>query len=286
MSLPLRSLLAAALALGAAGCDVRRESAPAASPEVATYDVRGVLHEVRGEGRRAVIAHEEIPGYMEAMTMEFTAAEAADLAGLGRGDVLEFRLSVGERRSWIDRVRKTGRTEIAPASDDPALPTVGRLPPDVPLLDERGRALRLGDFRGRALAITFIYTRCPLPDYCPLLAARFAEVQRALGASEGWHLLSISIDPEHDTPERLRAYSARLGADPARWSFSTGESAEIGKLAGFFGLATVRAGAEWNHNLRTAVLDGAGRVQRVLLGNQWTAEELTAELQRAMPGRR
>ncbi len=270
-----------------AGCDPDRKDARTV-PELTTFEVRGVLQETLPDGRRAVIAHETIPGYMDAMTMELRAREAKDLAGLVPGDQLAFRLSVTETESWIDQVRKTGHVELpTPKVAEPRLAPDASVP-DVALVDEDGRALRLGDFQGRALAITFIYTRCPLPDYCPLLSARFAEVQRLLaaaGAKDGCQLLSVTIDPEHDTPERLGEYARRQTADPTRWRFVTGEPAEIAKLSGFFGLAVFREGAEWNHNLRTAVISPDGTVRRIFSGNQWAADELAAELQRAIPAR-
>ena len=279
-------LLAIGFAL--AGCDAGRKTAETV-PEVTTYEARGVLREVLADGRRAVIAHEAIPGYMAAMTMEFTAAEAQELAGLVPGDALAFRLSVTETESWIDEVRKTGHVELPSQKKEEPLPAPGETVPNVTLVDQSGRTMRLGEFQGRALAVTFIYTRCPLPDYCPLLSTRFAEVQRALasaGRTDGWHLLSITIDPEHDTPERLGEYARRHAADPGHWTFATGEPAEIARLSGFFGLAVFRAGAEWNHNLRTAVIGPDGSVRKVFTGNRWTAEELAAELRGALPASR
>ena len=273
-------IIAATLSL--CGCDARKKTAQPA-PDVTAYEARGVLHEIRGGGRRAVIAHEAIPGYMEAMTMEFDVADAKEIAGLVPGDTLAFRLCVNESAGWIDRVRRTGHTDPPPVAKDGALPEAGAALPECALIDQRGEARRTGEFRGRALAITFIYTRCPFPNFCPLLSSRFAEVQRqmAADASDGWHLLSVTIDPQHDTPERLGEYARRFSADAAHWSFATGDAGEIEKLTGFFGLRIIREGGEWNHTLRTAVIDRTGRVRKIFTGNEWTTEELTAELRQA-----
>lgn len=279
----LRSALL--LAFVFAGCDARRGSVESPAGLV-TYEARGVVKEVRPELRKVVIAHEAIPGYMGAMTMEFEAAEAGELDGLQPGDAITFRLAITDTRGWIERVRKTGRAPVpATTLAAPALAEVGAPLPDCALTDQRGRRLRLREFHGRALALTFIYTRCPFPDFCPRMSDQFRAVQQALlaaGAREDWSLLSITIDPQHDTPERLAAFAERYEASPAHWTFLTGDPVEIEKLGQFFGVAIVRNGAEWNHNLRTVVVDPAGRVQKVFAGNEWKPEELVAELRRAM----
>jgi protein SCO1/2 len=157
------------------------------------------------------------------------------------------------------------------------------------LKDSHGTPLRLRDFQGRALAFTFIFTRCPLPDFCPRMNAHFAAVQRALAAAAPdakWSLLCISLDPAYDTPARLAEYATRYGPDAARWTFATGALADIEKIATACGLQVARGGALPEHNLRTVVVDAAGRVQRTFTGNEWTPEELTAEMQRAMSPRR
>ena len=276
-----RSLALLACFVAASGCD-SRQNALAPPPNVATYEVRGVLREKLADGRKAVIAHDAIPGYMAAMAMEFDTHDPQELASLAPGDTLDFRLSVTDRRSWIDQVRKTGHVALEPAIASPVeAPTTL---PDCALVDQSGQPIHLADFKGRALAFTFIYTRCPLPDFCPLMSDRFGEVQRALAAGD-WHLLSISIDPQHDTPERLTDYARRYQPDPARWTFATGSADEIQKLSGLFGLAVIREGVQINHNLRTVVVDAAGRVQKIFSGNTWKTQDLIEEMKRAMPNR-
>ena len=281
-------------AFGFAACDREERSRiapPAAPSRITTYEVRGVLQETSKDGRKAIIAHEEIPGYMEAMTMEFDVLNSALPGGLEPGDRMAFRLSVSETQSWIDQVRKLGGTTgprpsvTTPATPNVASTQVGMPLPDCALIDQRGRAFRLSDLKGKALAITFIFTRCPLPNFCPLMNRHFAEVQRALKderASTDWHLLSVTFDPEYDTPERLAKYAEPYGPDTAHWTFATGELASIRQLGGAVGLAVSNNGGPLDHNLRTVVVDATGRVQKVFAGNEWTPRELVDEMKRAM----
>jgi protein SCO1/2 len=276
-------------ALLLAACDGRR-SAEAGSPPPVTYQGRGVLQELKSDGHKAVIAHETIPGFMDAMTMEFKVEDAGLTKGLVRGDEVEFRLTVTEYQGGIDQLRKTGHRELPPLEViEPKLGEVGAAVPETALLDQAGHPLHLTDFRGQVLIFTFIYTRCPFPDFCPRMTDQFATTQRLLkeaGAGEGWHFASISIDPEFDTPERLAAYAQRHSADPARWTFATGDPQELQKLAETFGIVVVKDGAQWNHNLRTVVVGRDGRVRTILPGNEWKPAELVAEVQHALAVRR
>ncbi len=268
------------------GCGRAPQSAAPVLEKVGTYEVAGVLQKLDATRRKAVIAHETIPGFMEAMTMEFDVAEAESLAEWVPGDTLAFRLSVSDARSWIDRLKKTGHADLA-AIDTKAM---GSLPPGAPLpdcalVDQRGAAFRLSDFKGRAFAFTFIFTRCPLPDFCPLMNRNFAETQRALEAETAdanWHLLSISIDPEYDTPARLAEYARPFETGNGRWNFATGSTENIQRLGAEFGLMVARNREQFDHSLRTVVVDAAGRVRKVFAGNEWKAAELIDEMRHAM----
>jgi protein SCO1/2 len=161
--------------------------------------------------------------------------------------------------------------------------------PDVSLVDEQGKTRRLSEWRGRAIAVTFIYTRCPLPDFCPLMDRQFADVQRQvkedLQLRGRVQLLSISFDPSYDTPPVLLAHAKALKADPSMWTFLTGSSADIEPFAGRFGVAVMRdqdKSTEIVHNLRTGVIDGHGRLVKILNGIQWQPSELVAELRNAV----
>ena len=268
------------------GCDRATPRAVPVAADVKTYDASGVLRKIDAAERKVVIAHDAITGFMEAMTMKFDVADAEPLARFQPGDVIEFRLSVTEAGSWIDRLKKTGHADLAAIETKPmgSLPTGAPLP-DCALVDQRGAAFRLADFKGRALAFTFIFTRCPLPDFCPLMNRNLAIAQRELSSDEtrtNWHLLSISFDPEYDTPTRLAEYARPYESDAAHWTFATGATEEVRKLGGAFGLMVARNGAMIDHTLRTVVVDAAGRVQKIFVGNEWQAAELTAEMRRAM----
>jgi protein SCO1/2 len=269
------------LAVGLAGCE-RPAPSPPPSANAATYEVRGVVQQVDVERGTALIAHEEIPGYMEAMTMSFTAARAAELAKVQPGDMLAFRLTVTDTHSRIDALRKIGTAPVAAPRAERTGPEPGTPLPDLALVGQDGRAFQLADaLRGKTTALTFLFTRCPLPDYCPRLAGHFAAVQQELAArapDAPWQLLCVTIDPTYDTPARLATYAAQQGADPARWTFATGEPTALTELAGVFGLAVSGEGAALSHNLRTAVLDAEGRVQKIFPGNAWTPTELAAVL--------
>lgn len=249
------------------------------------FEVRGTVRRLTPDRQRVVIAHEEIPGYMMAMTMEFTPSRPQDLAELAPGDVIAFRLNVTDRASRIDRIRKTGRVEMPPEpTARPTAPAPRVELPEVALVDQTGQSFRLADLRGRAVALTFIFTRCPLPDYCPLMNRNFLALQEALAKTpaDRWQMLSVSMDPTHDTPEVLARYAQGYEADPKRWKFATGTAEDIRRLGSACGLEVNGFGAQLTHNLRTVVIDRAGKVQRVFEGNRWQAAELVAEMQRAL----
>ncbi len=227
------------------------------------------MQEVQSDGQVLVIKHDAIPGYMDAMTMPFKLKEPAAGKGLQRGDEISFQLHVTDDESWVDNLKKTGSQTLPNLNLPAAAPPVR---PGHPLLDykftnELGQAVSLNDFRGQALAITFFYTRCPLPDYCPRLSKNFEEASQKLAAMPGaptnWHFLSISFDPETDTPSLLKAYGEMYHYDPAHWSFLTGPPDKIGALANLSGVSFQRDGVLINHNLRTLIVDANHHLQTV-----------------------
>jgi len=158
----------------------------------------------------------------------------------------------------------------------------GQMLPPYPLTNQLGQAFGLTDFKGEVLAFTFIYTRCPLPNFCPRMTSHFLEAQRLLrnepAAPKRWRLLTISFDPEHDTPAVLKAYAAQQGGDPERWLFATGAREELDALTEQFGLSYGRLGDTFDHNLRTVVVDPEGKIKRILIGNEWQPADLVAEI--------
>jgi len=159
---------------------------------------------------------------------------------------------------------------------------VGDMIPDCELVSANGKPLRISSLHGHAFAITFIFTRCPLPEYCPRLTAHFKEAQQELAKAGGtdWHLLSLSFDPEHDRPAQLAFYAKAHGVDDTRWTFATGK--HVREFGARFGLEVTTKDGLINHNLRTVVVDLAGRVQHVFRGSDWTVPDLVWEMQKAM----
>lgn len=254
------------------------------------YQVKGVIKELIPEKKRARIAHEKIPGYMEAMTMLFDVKDARDLEGLQTNDIVEFRMVVTDDDGWIENVKKTGTVGIVGTSlqDDVRAARVvdelkvGDVMPDYTLTNELGRAFQLTNFRGGALGFTFIFTRCPFPTFCPRMSGNFAAAERQLlalpNAPTNWHLLSLTFDTEYDTPAVLKPYAAQYRKDAAHWTFGTGDVVEITAIGDHFGQMFWRDGAGFNHNSRTVVLDPLGRVFKVFDGNEWKVADFVAAM--------
>jgi protein SCO1/2 len=283
-------LIAAAIAIITCHAKVSCNGGSAsAGTNVTRYTVRGVFLESRSEGRVAVIAHEAVPGYMDPMTMPFNVKTPAELKGLQSGDRVTFQLSVTASDDWIDEIKKgKGHPKKAKRSE-PATGIVHQLQlgesvPDFVLTNQAGQAIRLGDFKGQALAFTFFFSRCPLPTFCPRMNNNFELAQQALQTEPrtNWQLLSVSFDPSSDTPERLSDFATLHHSDPRHWSFATSSQEEIRKLGGAFGLKFWRESGSFSHNLRTVVVNGSGRVQKVLAGNEWQAADLVEEMRKAM----
>jgi len=236
-----------------------------------TFSVRGIVQEIKSDGKTAVIKHEIIPGYMDAMTMPFDVKAAHELANVRPGDEIEFRLVVTSDDSWIERVKKTGRTMALVASNAaPLVTTNASIPSRHPLMEyaftnQLGQPVTLSSFRGQALAITFFFTRCPIPEYCPRLSKNFeeacAELKAMPNAPTNWHLLSVTIDPEFDTPAALRLYAKRYEHDPGHWSFLTGPKDRIVELARESGIAMQPDQGLLTHNFRTLIVDPGGKLQ-------------------------
>ena len=151
-------------------------------------------------------------------------------------------------------------------------------------MDQQEKPRPFSGFKGHRVAITFIYTRCPFPDFCPLMDRQFVAVQKSIqGAADmaDVRLVTMTLDPEFDTPAVLSRHAARLKADPAVWSFVTGEPKAAAQFAQQFGIYTERdlgTGANLTHNLRTAVIDAEGRLVKVHSGSDWTPADLVADL--------
>jgi protein SCO1 len=256
------------------------------------YELRGQILAIRPEAQEVLIKHGDIQNFMPGMTMPFKVRDARLLDGKIPGDLVTAQLMVAPTEAWIAAIEKTGETPLDAPATMPAAAFVtplspGDAVPDTTLQDQDGRALSLTGWRGQAVAITFIYLRCPLPNFCPLMDRRFAEVQKALQLTPDLarrvKLLSVSFDPDRDTPAALKAHAAALAADQAQWRFATAPVETIDRFAATFGVNVIReADTTITHNLRTAVIGPDGRVVAVYNGSDWTAEQVVRDLTRAL----
>ena len=266
------------------------------STNVTFHLVRGVVKRVDAEGKRVSIQHDEIPDYMPAMTMPFKVKDAKELEGVQPGDTIFFRLWVSEDESWIDKLTKVGPAAGSPTNAPPARESVrvvrdveplsvGDPMPNYSFTNELGKTVQLSNFKGKALAFTFIFTRCPLPEFCPRMSQNFQQVYKTLtmmpNAPTNWHLLSISFDPHFDTPAVLNSYARAFQADPKRWNFLTGAMIDIDAITDQFELIIVKRGEDWDHKVRTVVVDANGRIQTIIYGNEWKPAALVDEIVKA-----
>ena len=255
------------------------------------FQVKGVIVKVAPREKSVEIKHEEIHGYMPAMTMPFDVKDTNELAGLAPGDSVVFRMIVTDTEGWIEQIRKLGSTNSVPTAGNFRLVrdveplNIGDRLPEYHFTNQLGQAFSTADFKGQALAITFLFTRCPFPTFCPKMANDFSETQQSLisaGNFTNWHLLTVSFDPEFDRPVVLKSYAERYHYDPAHWTFATGDLVEITAIAEQCGLNFWHdETGSISHNLRTVVFDASGRLQKIFTGNTWKTEELVAEMTQA-----
>jgi protein SCO1/2 len=251
------------------------------------FPVQGVIRAPL-DGDQLVIAHEDIPGFMPAMTMAFTVARPAEAAALRVGDRVRFQLRVSENDSRAEGIQRLGQGGAVAASPAPAARTArlreGDTVPDFSLVNEDGAPLTAEALRGRFTVMTFIFSRCPVPEYCPAMALRFGELQRRLLADPRLaarvRLLSVSFDPEFDRPATLKAYGAAIGANPAIWNFATGRQEQIDALTKAFAVFVEREGVMLNHTLCTALIGPEGRIVALWRGNGWRADDVLEAIAR------
>jgi len=290
----LFAALLASVSLLIASCQKPPAENPSAEKFPAVYEVKGVVRALMPEKKEVTIAHEEIPGYMVAMTMDFAVTNAAELTGLMPGDSVTFRMTVTKDDGWIDQIKRTGVTNAPPPPPaetfrrarevEPLV--VGDTVPEYTFTNELGRLVRLTEMKGTAYALNFIFTRCPFPTFCPRASKSFSETQDKLKSMNGptnWHLFSITIDPAYDTLPRLKGYAKTYGADGSRWNFLTGDLEDITAIAEQFGLQFWRETPDALpfHNLRTVVIDAAGRVQWVTMQEDWSADAMVEQMVKA-----
>jgi protein SCO1/2 len=274
----------------AVGCQREAPAPPVSAATNQTYSVRGVVQEIPPDHRHATIKHEKIPGYMAAMTMDFSVRDTNALAGFAPGDEISFTLVVTADDDWIENLQRTGKSAAVSGPPgwhavEPEL-AVGDTLPDYEFTSETGRMVRLSDFCGRAVAFTFFFTSCPLPEFCPRMNKNLAEARKLLltdsNAPANWQLLSISFDSTFDQPLILASYAGIYrGTNTDRWLFAVASSNTLASLAPKVDLNFWRANGSISHNLRTVVLDGNGKISKQFDGNDWTAQELADAIREA-----
>ncbi len=278
-----RVALAVLLAAATAACGGRTDRFE--------YTLQGQVLSIEESRLQANIKHEEIPGLMPAMTMPYQVRDAAEFEGLAPGDLLTATLIVESNDAYLTDVQRVGEAPLEqPAQPAPSARSgfemlqPGEQVPDVTFVDQEGRERTFSSFAGSTLVVTFIYTRCPMPTFCPLLDRHFVEMQKQLETDAtlaNVHLVTISFDPVTDTPPVLKAHAETLGANPARWTFLTGDRDEVDRFAMRFGVSLIREGIdarEITHNLRTAIVSPQGRLVKAYTGNEWTPDEVVADL--------
>ncbi len=271
-------------------------AAAASCSSAKTYEMRGQILGINRDKMEILVKHDEIPGLMAAMTMPWKVQQASMLDNLGPGDLIATEIVVDNSQGVITKITKVGTAKPdTPAPAGAAKPGVRYLSPgdQVPnqaFVNQDGRAVDFNSIRGnRAMAVTFIYTKCPIPTFCPAMDRQFAEAQGLIkdkGLEGKAALLSVSFDPKNDTPAVLKQHAKKLGADPAVWTFATGDREEIDRFASSLLLTLVRGEAanpdEIGHTLRTTVVDSSGRITKSYSGADWTPAELVAELERLL----
>jgi protein SCO1/2 len=237
------------------------------------------------------VEHEEIKGYMPAMTMPFTVRNEADLQILEPEALVTATLVVDGSHSWLEELVITKQSGTGATTAGVAQAKEGDEVPNYTLRNQDNREIRITNYRGKALLLTFIYTRCPIPEYCTLMSNNFAQIDRELGNDAELymktHLLSISIDPANDTPPVLRSYGAAhteryQNETFAHWEFASGTMEQVKQIAEFFGLRYYPQKDEIIHGLRTVIVNPEGKVAKVYSGNDWKPEEVVEELRKAV----
>ena len=260
-----------------------------------TYALQGQVQSITPDRQEAMVKHGEIKGLMPAMTMPYRFKTKAELDQLKPGDLIDGTLVIVSNDAFLSDVRKTGE---APIEKPPAESLIvgsnldkatkllqpGDTIPDGAFVNQDGRKQTLQAFRGSTVVLTFIYTRCPLPTFCPMMDRNFVSIQEHMktdAALKRVHLVTVSFDPARDTPAVLRAHAKELEADLKSWTFFTGEEKAVNEFSGRFGVYVVRNPNDQRditHNLRTAVIGPDGTIKKIYTGNEWTPDDILMDL--------
>ena len=291
----LRYILFFAVCVGAmsviAGC--KKQSVD--KPEEKRYHLIGKIVQIDQDQSMLVVDSKEIPGFMAAMTMPYPVRYKASLAGLGVGDEITADVVVASDGAYLDNIVVTKKGTGAPATTPPASQTIhqpqpGEAVPDFALVNQDGKPIHLSSYKGNVLLVTFIYTRCPFPDYCPLVSQNFAKVYaetKGTDLRERLRLLTISFDTDYDTPKVLRDYAATFdhlaGGNPIdRWQFAVAPPKDMKKITDFFGLYYTQNGGQITHSMSTSVISPQGKIYKWHDDNDWKPADIITEAQMAL----
>lgn len=255
------------------------------------YDLTGKVVSIEQDQRQITVAHDEIKDFMPAMTMPFKLREEWPFSVLAPGNQIAATLVVDGTEFWLENVVVTqvSADTNAPGAGGVVEAKDGAEVPDYGLVNQNDRPIHLAQYRGKSLLLTFIYTRCPISDYCPLMSQNFAEIEAELAKQpelyKQTHLLSVSIDPDYDTPAVLRSYGAAYTGKYTdekftHWEFATGTKDQVKDIAQFFGLRYYADQDQIVHGLRTVIINPEGKVAKVYRDNSWKPDEVIAELRK------
>lgn len=265
------------------------------------YLFTGRIDSIDPNDGSASIANDRLPGVMDPMTMLYKIKPPSAVRQLAPGDSISADLIIiepdddyGRNNSWLENVKVTAHAKELPAAASSAfhMPAPGEDVPDFAFTNQNGKHISLKQYRRKTLLVTFVYTRCPFPDFCPRMASNFAEIYKQLPtnpALANTRLLTISFDPEHDTPKVLRDYGFSVAHthDPAlftRWEFAVPAAADLPKIAAFFALTVKPENGLITHNLSTAVIGPDGRILRWYHGSDWQVSDLIKDATSAGAG--
>ena len=276
------------LALAGAALAVLAACSGTPARVVKQYELTGQVLAVYEARQELAIKHDDIEGYMPGMTMSFPVATKSLMAGRTPGELIKATLEVDGLVGKLVTITHVGNAPL-PDTNTAAMTegilAVGDAVPDAALIDQQDRRRSLSEWIGTPTVITFIYTRCPLPNFCPAMNRHFAALQKGLAADPALagrvKLISITFDPEYDTPAVLAGFAAKHDSDPAVWTWLTGDRVTTDRLAAKFGVGLIRekdTPTEVIHNLRTTLVDGAGRVVKIYSGSDWTPAAVLADI--------
>jgi len=264
------------------------------------YPFTGRVVSIDTKDQSAVINGDNIPGFMSAMAMSYKINPPTALSQLASGDSISAEVVVVESANsgqdyWLENVKVTAHADKVPAASKnaPHMPSPGEAVPDFAFTNQSGKRVSFKQYGGEVVFVTFIYTRCPFPDFCPRMSRNFAEIYKQIGTNPALikaHLLSVSFDPEHDTPKVLRdyAFSVAHTHDPAlfrRWEFAAPRNADLPKIADFFGLIAKPEGGLITHNLTTTVIGPDGKIVKWNHGGDWQPSDLIKDASEALAHR-